>query len=157
MAKGEIEWQTGRVFRGRVSGGSLTVAPTDADLAGDRFGPKELVMLGLAGCTGMDVVSILEKMRVLPERFSVAARSEDAPEHPRYLERIFVTYRIDGAVTPDQARRAVLLSMERYCGVSVTLEGKSTITPEIVLNGASLPDMPSFGPGRVVPGQPQPH
>ena len=155
MAKGEIEWQNGRVFHGQVSGGALTIAPTDSALPGDRFGPKELVMLGLAGCTGMDVVSILEKMRALPERFSVAARSEDAPEHPRYLERIFVTYRIDGAVTADQARRAVVLSLERYCGVSVTLEGKSTITPEIVLNGDSLPDMPSFGPSHAAAPEPR--
>lgn len=146
MAAGEIEWRDGRVFGARAAHGELTLAPVDADLGGDRFGPKELVVLGLAGCTGMDVVSILEKMRAMPDRFSVAVSSEDAPSHPRYLARIHVTYRIDGAVTAEQAKRAVALSLERYCGVSATLAGKSEILPALVLNGETLEPLPDARP-----------
>ena len=148
MAAGEIEWRDGMVFQGRAAHGELTVAPVDADMGEGRFGPKELVVLGLAGCTGMDVISILEKMRAIPERFRVGVRSEDAAAHPRYLERVEVTYRIDGPVTADQARRAVSLSLERYCGVSATMAGRSEIVPTVILNGETLEALPSHGPAR---------
>ncbi len=146
MIEAEVSWQEGLTFRGRASRGELTVAPVDSEAVGEHFGPKELVALGLAGCTGMDVVSILEKMHATPERFSVSARAESADTHPQYLRRVEVTYRIDGPATADQVRRAVILSMERYCGVSATMAGRSELVPVAVLNGEALDGLPRYGP-----------
>lgn len=155
MAKGEIVWQGGEVFHGRASHGQLTIAPTGADGAGDRVGPKELIVLGLAGCTGIDVVDILEKMRVAPTRFSIAVRSEDAETHPKYMRRLFIHYEIEGEATEDQARRAVTLSMEKYCGVSATLSGRAELVPELVLNGKPVDGIGTYGPDVAAPAPAQ--
>jgi putative redox protein len=145
LIEAEVTWREGLRFDARAAHGALTLGGSTTAPDGDRFAPKELVALGLAGCTGMDVVSILEKMHATPERFSVAVRAETADTHPRYLRRIEIEYRIDAKATPEQARRAVTLSLERYCGVSATLEGKSELVPVLVLNGERIDGLGRYG------------
>jgi putative redox protein len=92
-------------------------------------------LLGLCGCTGMDVVSILKKKRVEFDDFEVAVEAEKSAELPNYFTRIELVYRIWGANVPEPAlERAIELSMDKYCTVSNTLKGKAEITYRYEIN-----------------------
>jgi putative redox protein len=94
--------------------------------------PKPLLLAGLGGCTGMDVISILRKMRVEPEYFNVVVLAESTNEHPMYYKKIHIEYQFRGKDLPmDKLEKAVNLSQERYCGVSFMLGKASEITSEI--------------------------
>ncbi len=96
--------------------------------------PKPLVLAALGGCTSMDVISILKKMRVEPDHFNVAVAAEMTEEHPKYYNKIHLTYQFKGTDLPmDKLEKAINLSMERYCGVTAMLEKAAEITHEIVI------------------------
>lgn len=138
MVETEVTWTgEGLGFTASTARGELLVRPT-SDGTKQAFGPKELVAIGLGGCTGMDVVSILEKMRAAPTTFSVKVEGETAATHPERFERMTVHFRAEGNATPDQVRRAVGLSLTRYCGVAATLAGVAEIVPRITLNGQDV-------------------
>lgn len=127
-----VTWREGHVLTGQGSRATLTIAPREVEQ--EAFGAKELVLLGLGGCTGLDVVHILEKMRLTPTAFAVQIHAEEAEEHPRYLRRFTLTYRFEGEGLPaDQLVRAVELSLERYCGVSKTVGGAAPIAYRILV------------------------
>lgn len=128
----QVVWREGHVLAGQGSRAALTIAPREAQA--EAFGAKELVLLGLGGCTGLDVVYILEKMRVSPAAFAVEVHAEEAEEHPKYLKSFTLTYRFQGeSLPPEHIVRAVELSMDRYCGVSRTLSGVASIRYRIVI------------------------
>lgn len=80
--------------------------------------PMEIVLMGLGGCTGMDVVSILNKMRITYDRFEVQVTGERAEEHPKVFTEVSVVYRIWGSNIPEEKlARAVDLTQEKYCSV----------------------------------------
>jgi len=94
--------------------------------------PKSLIMASLAGCTGMDVISILKKMKIEPETFNVRVESELADEHPKLYTSMHLVYEFRGDNLPmDKLSRAVELSQEKYCGVSATLQKALPVTWEI--------------------------
>lgn len=96
--------------------------------------PKKLVLAGLCGCSGMDVVDILRKMKVPFTKVEVAAEAEQSDEHPKVFTKIEMVYRADVAHEQvDQLNRAVALSQEKYCGVSAMLEKNCPITYRIEL------------------------
>jgi putative redox protein len=96
--------------------------------------PKGLSLTSLAGCTAMDVISILRKMRAEPESFSVEAEAEVSEEHPKVFTKIVITYYLKGGdVTQEKAEKAVSLSEERYCGVSAMLRQAAPIETNIVI------------------------
>ncbi|MDZ7725634.1 MAG: OsmC family protein [candidate division KSB1 bacterium] len=96
--------------------------------------PKGLTLVSLAGCTGMDVISILRKMRAEPETFSINVEAETSDEHPKVYTTIKVIYRFKGGdITRDKAEKAVQLSQEKYCGVSAMLKKAATIDYEIII------------------------
>jgi putative redox protein len=89
----------------------------------------ETVLLALAGCTGMDVVSILQKMRVPLEGLEIRVTAERAEEHPKVFTRIALEYIVTGAdLRPDQVTRAVELSQTQYCSVSAMLRRAAELT-----------------------------
>jgi putative redox protein len=91
--------------------------------------PGELILLGLAGCTGMDVISLLQKMRVEVSGFEVQVEAEPAKEHPKWWEKIHLTYVVEGKDVPeDKLKKAINLSQDKYCSVSATLRNKVEIT-----------------------------
>jgi len=91
--------------------------------------PKELVLIGLIGCTGMDVVSLLSKMRVPFKDFTVSAEAETTTEHPKIFSKIHIVYTIIGdGIDEAKVEKAIKLSQERYCGVTAMLEKSSEIT-----------------------------
>ncbi len=91
--------------------------------------PKELVLMGLISCTGMDVVSLLRKMRVPFKDFTVSAEAETTTEHPKIFSKIHIVYTIIGdGIDEAKVEKAIKLSQERYCGVTAMLEKSSEIT-----------------------------
>jgi putative redox protein len=137
MAKTTINlsWKEKMTFDAEVNG---HIIPLDADAAvgGEDRGPrpKPLTLVSLGGCTGMDVISILNKMRVEPEDFSVNVSGELTDEHPKYFNKIHIVYTFKGEDLPmDKLEKAINLSQERYCGVTAMLNKVAEITHEIVI------------------------
>jgi putative redox protein len=104
----------------------------DASTAGggDDRGPKpiELLLTALAGCTGMDVLTILQNRREPIEGLEVRVEGQRATEHPMIYTDVEVVYRVFGNVNPDSVERAIQLSADKYCGVSATLQEVAKIT-----------------------------
>jgi len=89
-------------------------------------------LVALAGCTAMDVVSILKKMHVYPTDFNVLVEAEASDDHPKKYTQMKVIYQFKGENLPlDKLQKAVNLSEEKYCGVSATLKGALDLTTEI--------------------------
>lgn len=129
-----VTWTSGMAFEADLEGHRVSVDVPGADgrAAGPR--PKALVLAGLGGCTGVDVVSILDKMRVPFEGLAVDVRAEESASHPKVFTQIHVRYRFKGRDLPlDKLQRAVQLSQEKYCGVSAMLGKTAAITSEIVI------------------------
>jgi putative redox protein len=95
--------------------------------------PMELVLLGLCGCTGYDVASILTKKREPFTSLEVLASAERAPDPPMVYTKIKLTYKVRGKVSRKSVEDAVRLSEEKYCSVSAMLQKSVKITTEIEL------------------------
>jgi putative redox protein len=137
MSKQEIksDWLENMAFKTEVNGHEMVI-DASSEGGGDNRGPrpKPLMLVALAGCTGMDVVSILKKMRVDVEAFSVKVVGNVTEEHPKHFDSMHVIYEFRGKDLPmDKLDKAVNLSDERYCGVSATLKKGIKITHEIVV------------------------
>src|SRR5580693_739401 len=93
--------------------------------------PMELVLIGLCGCTGYDVVSILQKKREALTSLEVRAQAERAADPPSVYTEIKLLYRVGGKVSRKAVEDAVRLSKEKYCSVSAMLAKTAKITAEI--------------------------
>lgn len=99
------------------------------------FGPKSLLLSGLAGCSGIDIVDILKKMRVDFSEFSIEVKAEQTKDDPKIYKDIYITYKIKtDKENKDKVKKAIDLSLEKYCGVSAMLRKNSPIhyTLEII-------------------------
>jgi putative redox protein len=137
MPSGKVVWHRGMQFVGRSGNGHSVVLDTKPEYGGTNAGSSstDLVMIGLAGCTGMDVVSILRKKRVQFDDFEVEAEAEISSELPRYMSRIKLIYRIWGPDVSEEAlKRSIELSKEKYCSVSNTLSGRAEISYRYEIN-----------------------
>ncbi|MEO0085634.1 MAG: OsmC family protein [candidate division WOR-3 bacterium] len=126
-----VRWCGRMTFVGKAGSNHLVPMDVDADTGGDSSAtkPLELLLLGLGGCTGMDVVSILNKMRVTLSGFEVNLRAERAAEHPKVYTRIEIEYVFSGHdLDPEKLKRAVELSQEKYCSVSAMLRQACPVT-----------------------------
>ncbi len=83
--------------------------------------PMELLLMSLGGCTGMDVLSILVKMKQSVEDFHIELEGEHAPEHPKIYTKIEMIYVVTGNVDVVKLERAIELSEEKYCSISAML------------------------------------
>jgi len=98
------------------------------------FSPKALLLSGLAACSGIDVVDILEKMRVKFSDLVVDAEAHQTEEHPRVFKEVMLTYHIKtDPENEDKVKKAIDLSLEKYCGVSAMLRKNSPIDYKIVI------------------------
>jgi putative redox protein len=96
--------------------------------------PAELLLAAQAGCTGMDVISILRKKRQHVSSYEVRVSGEQAEEHPRTFEQIRIVHRVEGDVTVEAVRRAIELSASRYCTVTGNLaSGRARISHVYVI------------------------
>ncbi len=132
-----VTWQKKMSFTGKAAGSGFTL-PIDTmeEHGGENAGfrPMELVLLGLAGCTALDVISILEKKRQQVTGFEVRAHGERAETHPKVFTHVVVEYVVTGVnVDPAAVARAVELSETKYCSAYgmlskvVNIEHKITV------------------------------
>jgi putative redox protein len=126
-----VIWQGGMSFNG-LSDSGFSV-PMDAKPAeggsGNGFKPLELFAVGLAGCTAMDVISILKKKQQKVTAFDVSVHADRALEHPKIFTDIEIVYRITGAnVDPVAVERAIQLSSEKYCAAQAMLSKSTRIS-----------------------------
>jgi putative redox protein len=130
-----IEWQGGMGFIGKGETPATVDLDAPASVGGEGkgFRPKELLVSGLAGCTGMDVISLLRKMRCEPEAFRVEVRAEESEEHPKVFTAFHITYIVTGKVPREKLDKAIELSQERYCGVTAMYRSFATVTHEVVM------------------------
>jgi putative redox protein len=136
--KVRARWIAPMQFAAEAEGGLRVVMDSSPGHGGAGVGPSPMqtVLAALAGCTGMDVISILTKMRAPLEGMAIDIEAERAAEHPRVFTKIHLRYEFDGAgVTREQVEKAVTLSLERYCSVTAMLRKSAEITHEIVLAG----------------------
>ncbi len=128
-------WKGGMAFETEIAGHKL-VMDAPKEVGGEDLGvrPKMLMLSALAGCTGMDVVSILKKMRVELEDFNVDIEANMTEEHPKMYDKMHVVYRFKGKDLPlDKLKKAVKLSEEKYCGVGSFYRKVIEVTSEIVV------------------------
>lgn len=102
--------------------------------AENGFGPKALLLTGLAGCSGIDVVDILEKMRVPFADLIIEAEADQTDDYPKVYKTIHLTYRLKTEEEMrEKVRKAIDLSLEKYCGVAAMLKKNSPIEYEIII------------------------
>lgn len=129
----DTSWKGNMLFDANVSGHHVMM---DAVLAGggeDKGSrPKELMLAALAGCSGMDVVSILKKMRVEFTGLNIRVEANVTEDHPKHYDKMHVIYEFTGPdLQMDQLKKAVELSQDRYCGVSFVYKKAMEVTYEI--------------------------
>ena len=131
-----ISWKDGMAFEADVNGHKLILD------AGEEFGgrnlgprPKPLMLVALAGCTAMDVVSILTKMRVELEHFDVRVEGEQSEKQPVHYTNMHIIYEFWGKNLPeDKLEKAINLSHERYCGVSAVYRKAMPVTHTYIVH-----------------------
>jgi len=129
----KVNWQKNLSFLAEVNNHKIVLDASE-QVGGENKGPrpKPLLMAALAGCTGMDVVSILKKMRVELDDFNVYVEGDITEEHPKQFTSMHIVYEFKGKNLPEEKlQKAVDLSDERYCGVSAMFKKAIKITHEI--------------------------
>ncbi len=130
-----LEWQRDLVF--------TATTPRGYDIDFDaqiEWGcmPVESLVMSLAGCMAIDVVSILEKMRCAPETFSMEVSAERSPTPPQRLTSVHMTLLLEGeGLTEEKVARAVALSDEKYCSVRHSLREDIEVVTDFRINGAA--------------------
>ena len=115
-----MSWTDKIAFETDIRGHKVIVDATE-EAGGSDLGPrpKKLMLSALAGCTGVDVIMILRKMKVVPEAFNVIVEADVTEEHPMHYTKMKVIYQFKGKDLPlDKLEKAVTLSEEKYCGVT---------------------------------------
>lgn len=128
-------WLNDLAFEADVDGHKIYM-DSSQEHGGKNTGPrpKPLMMVALAGCTGMDVASILKKMRENVEEFTVHVEGDVTEEHPKRFEGMKVIYKLRGkGIDRKNVEKAVNLSISRYCGVSANYAEAFPIDHEIII------------------------
>jgi putative redox protein len=129
----KTEWKGDMAFEADVDGHKVMMDASN-DGGGHDLGssPKKLMLAALSGCTGMDVVTILKKMRVEIEKCHIEVQGDVAEEHPKRYTRMHVIYKFTGKNLPlDKIQKAVSMSEETYCGVEALYRMAIQVTSEI--------------------------
>jgi len=128
-----VRWKEGMFFEAKVDGFKVAI-DADPEFGGRSKGPKPnpLMMVALAGCTGMDTVSLLNKMRVNYESLNIVVEGELTEEHPKHFTKMKVIYELKGEnIDIKKVQKAVELSKEKYCGVSYSYKRVMDLEYEI--------------------------
>lgn len=127
----KVTWQQGMRFVGVGPSGHAVVMDAGPDVGGNNAGPRpiELLLSALGGCTGMDVISILGKMRTPAKSLEIFVWAERAPDHPKAVRKVRLLFRTEG-VPEENLKKAAQLSLEKYCSVSHSLSSKIEIGVE---------------------------
>ena len=125
MIKIELERVQGDYgFEAKDAAGHTVKIDTSPETGGTNFGvrPMQMLLMGLGGCSGIDIVNILKKQRQTIEGFSMKIEGErEAGKEPSLWKDVTIVFELTGDIDPDKAKRAVELSMDKYCSVAETL------------------------------------
>jgi putative redox protein len=124
MAKTITTWIKGHEFEAEHEGNKIQMDGSTEN----GHGPKALLLSALAGCSAIDVVDILTKMKVEFSDFTIETEADQTDEHPKIFKDIHIVYHIKTAAeNEDKVRKAIDLSLEKYCGVAAMLKKNSRI------------------------------
>lgn len=125
-------WKKDHRFEAEHEGNKISI---DGDKK-NGHGPKALLLSGLAGCSGIDVVDILEKMRVEFSDFTIEVNATLTEDHPKVFTEVNIVYSIKtDKENEDKVRKAIDLSLEKYCGVSAMLRKNSPVNYTVEITG----------------------
>ncbi len=136
MSKKEIvttTWLDKMSFETDINGHKITIDASE-EFGGENKGPrpKPFMLAALAGCTSMDVISMLKKMRINVDNFRVLVEGELTEEHPKQFNKMHIIYEFTGKDLPmDKLKKATELSEEKYCGVSAVYKKVIEMSSEI--------------------------
>lgn len=139
-----LEWKGEHAFLGNSANGGVIQIGTTEEKPGPS--PMELMLMGIGGCTGIDIVDIMTKARQRPEKLEVRVRGKRAPEgtYPRVYTDIVVTYLVWGSnIDTRLLESAIDLSQAKYCSASGMVKGVAKITTEYVVLQPGEPE-PNF-------------
>jgi len=129
-----LKWTEGWQFVGRAGDGPAIVI--DSHDGGGGPTPMELVLMGIAGCTAIDIVVVLEKKRIPFDAFEVHISGERADEHPKRYTSVHVEYVLKGTgIKPKAVERAIELSENKYCSAIASINAEVTSSYKIVEPG----------------------
>ena len=98
------------------------------------FSPKALLLAGLAACSGIDLVEILQKMKVTFSSLVIDTEAEQTDTHPKVFTEILITYKLKAdPAEKEKVHKAIRLSLDKYCGVSAMLKKNSAIDYKLIL------------------------
>ncbi len=130
----KVRWDGDMRFIAENESGASITMETGVAYGGSGKYPTPMDLLGMAlgGCGGMDVVSILQKMRVDVKSLDIDIETKRRTEPPKYFEEMHIVFTVSGeGLTEEKAKRAADLSAEKYCSVSIMLREKARITHEV--------------------------
>ncbi|OEF97895.1 OsmC family protein [Desulfuribacillus alkaliarsenatis] len=131
-----VVWKENMQFLGTSANGHTTLMDAGVYAGGDGQGPSpmELILQAVAGCTGIDIVQTIKKMRMDIAKFEIKVMGTRAEEHPRRFTDITIVYNFEGeSLDPKKLKRAIDLSMDKYCSVSKSLN--ADIRYDYTING----------------------
>ena len=137
MERAKISYVQGLQFVGTASSGHAIVMDGDPEVGGSNTAPKpmELLLLGLGGCSGMDVISILRKKRQDITGLEIHIKGTRADTYPKNFTEIDLEFIVNGKnISEDAVKRSIELSVNKYCSVKATLEGAATIRSSYKIN-----------------------
>ena len=128
MNETSVQWIEGMAFSVSTGSGHTLVLDSKSKEGGETAGPSpmEMLLVGLAGCTAVDVVHILKRQRQPLEGLQVHVKGERSSEHPKVYTHITIEYVVQGDVDETKLQRAIELSEEKYCSASAML-GKTAV------------------------------
>ena len=126
-------WKENMLFESdNPSGEILFMDAPDEGIENKGLRPKAMMLSSLAGCSGLDVVSLLKKMRVEVDDFKMIVQGDLTDEHPKYYHKVHVEYHFYGSnLQQDKINKAVTLSVDRYCGVMEMFRQFAEVTTEV--------------------------
>lgn len=132
----KLNWKDTMAFESEINGHKIVIDAVETVGGKDRGPrPKPLMLLALAGCTSMDVISILKKMRVELDDYACEVEANETEDHPRHYDEMKVIYKFWGKDLPkEKIEKAVNLSEDRYCGVSFVYKKYIKMSYEIQIN-----------------------
>lgn len=137
--KSMVIWKEGMVFDGIAEDHTIKMDAKAPIGKGSGATPKELVAMGLGGCTAMDVIALLKKYKQRLNSFQVDIEIQPSTgAHPIVFDGAVLKFIVDGAVDPEKLSEAVKLSQTKYCGVSAMLAKAFPIEYRIILNGSEI-------------------
>ena len=131
MVTANVKWVDGLRFVGESGSGHAIVmdAPVENGGANTGMTPMELLLAAIGGCSGMDVASMLKKKRLIVSDIEIKVNGEKAAEDPKRYTDIQLEFIVTGKSLPEEAvKKAIDLSMDKYCSVKATLEGSAKIS-----------------------------